>query len=247
MLKWNRIIGQINDWSRQFRHQSAIRAIRGCLLHFHKWQYVEVNHHHAAWSVLKYECLSHVFFSTWRSNLSQRFSVTNQALVNLTEWPDVNVPITSDDILSILNKQPQSWDGIPFGKLNRTEFLRQLNDFRYVHSLFFYFYFLFVLNRMGSLGHSYVRNVTCTTNTHLASCIHPSRVNIHNFIPLSNEIIAFCVQKFQERIGFTRTNAETNLRFSRFLRFSSACWQSFYALRLFLFEKISLHQTFPYS
>lgn len=71
-----------------------------------------------------------------RSNLSQRFSVTNQALVNLTEWPDVNVPITSDDILSILNKQPQSWDGIPFGKLNRTEFLRQLNDFRYVKCKF---------------------------------------------------------------------------------------------------------------
>lgn len=73
-----------------------------------------------------------------RSNLSQRFSVTNQALVNLTEWPDVNVPITSDDILSILNKQPQSWDGIPFGKLNRTEFLRQLNDFRYVKCKFYF-------------------------------------------------------------------------------------------------------------
>lgn len=56
----------------------------------------------------------------FRSNLSSRFAVTNEALNNLPEFPDLNVPILVDDILS---QQPML-------KLNRTEFLRQLEDFR---------------------------------------------------------------------------------------------------------------------
>lgn len=60
-----------------------------------------------------------------RSNLSSRFAVTNEALNNLPEFPDLNVPILVDDILS---KQPM--DGVQINKLNRTEFLRQLEDFR---------------------------------------------------------------------------------------------------------------------
>ncbi|XP_055303839.1 uncharacterized protein LOC129569215 isoform X2 [Sitodiplosis mosellana] len=63
--------------------------------------------------------------STLRSNLSSRFAVTNEALNNLPEFPDLNVPIFVDDIL---NKQPM--DGVQSNKLNRTEFLRQLEDFR---------------------------------------------------------------------------------------------------------------------
>lgn len=60
-----------------------------------------------------------------RSNLSSRFFVTNEALNNLPEFPDLNVPIFVDDML---NKQPM--DGVQSNKLNRTEFLRQLEDFR---------------------------------------------------------------------------------------------------------------------
>ncbi|XP_031627256.1 uncharacterized protein LOC116343374 [Contarinia nasturtii] len=56
--------------------------------------------------------------STLRSNLSSRFAVTNEALNNLPEFPDLVVPIFIDDVL---NKQQN---------LNRTEFLRQLEDFR---------------------------------------------------------------------------------------------------------------------
>lgn len=51
--------------------------------------------------------------------------MTNEALNNLPEFPDLNVPILVDDILS---KQPM--DGVQLNKLNRTEFIRQLEDFR---------------------------------------------------------------------------------------------------------------------
>lgn len=69
-----------------------------------------------------------LFLILHRSNLSSRFAVTNEALNNLPEFPDLNVPILVDDILS---KQPM--DGIvKSNKLNRTEFIRQLEDFRWV-------------------------------------------------------------------------------------------------------------------
>lgn len=62
------------------------------------------------------------FLNFSRSNLSSRFAVTNEALNNLPEFPDLNVPILVDDILS---KQV-----VQSNKLNRTEFIRQLEDFR---------------------------------------------------------------------------------------------------------------------
>lgn len=64
--------------------------------------------------------------TSFRSNLSSRFAVTNDALNNLLEFPDLNVPIFIDDML---NKQMMD-DGVQLNKLNRTEFIRQLEDFR---------------------------------------------------------------------------------------------------------------------
>lgn len=61
-----------------------------------------------------------------RSNLSSRFSVTDEAVDNLLEFPDLIVPILVDDILS---KQPMD-EGVQLNKLNKTEFKRQLADFR---------------------------------------------------------------------------------------------------------------------
>lgn len=55
--------------------------------------------------------------STLRSNLTQRFSVTDQAFNNMNTWADVSVPETPEE------------NGTPV-MLNRTEFLDRLQAFR---------------------------------------------------------------------------------------------------------------------
>ncbi|CAD7089726.1 unnamed protein product [Hermetia illucens] len=51
-----------------------------------------------------------------RSNLTQRFAITDQALNNMTTWSEVSVPSHDDEDIGVM--------------LNRTEFLSRLNDFR---------------------------------------------------------------------------------------------------------------------
>lgn len=51
--------------------------------------------------------------------------MTNEALNQLAEFPDLRVPVVTDDMM---NKRPL--DSVQTHKLNRTEFLRQLADFR---------------------------------------------------------------------------------------------------------------------
>lgn len=66
-----------------------------------------------------------------RSNLSQRFQITSDALHNLTEWPDISVPITNDDLLPLPNTPATTGsDGMQYAILNKTAFLSQLKDFR---------------------------------------------------------------------------------------------------------------------
>lgn len=53
----------------------------------------------------------------YRSNLTQRFIITDQALNNMTTWSEVSVPTSADD------DEPEEL-------LNRTEFQIRLNEFR---------------------------------------------------------------------------------------------------------------------
>lgn len=58
----------------------------------------------------------------FRSNLSIRFEVTDQALIMMSEWPDVTIltPLTDNEHDDEVRRE----------LLNRTEFQRQLDDFR---------------------------------------------------------------------------------------------------------------------
>lgn len=116
-------LGHSGNWTGQSGNANSARAIGGGLFHIHQWQYIEVFNFRPTISI-KHRLTSKLCLL--RSNLSSRFFVTNEALNILQEFPDLNVPIFVDDL------SKQSTDGVQLNKLNRTEFIRQLEDFRWV-------------------------------------------------------------------------------------------------------------------
>lgn len=129
--------GYTGYWIRQSGDSNSAGAFGSGLLYIYKWKHFKVIVEFIRFfflpllnkdrngSFISCFCII-IYMYLLRSNLSSRFSVTDEAVDNLLEFPDLIVPILVDDILS---KQPMD-EGVQLNKLNKTEFKRQLADFR---------------------------------------------------------------------------------------------------------------------
>lgn len=123
----------------------TIRTFRSCFFYIYKWKFVEV-------ISLSEDKIRIFLFNKLkiihRSNLSQRFSFTDNALNNMADWSEVLIPIIKDDDNAMKQHQVQQPYSLQLTRMNLTEFRLKLNEFRYVkkikafwflmNSIFFY-------------------------------------------------------------------------------------------------------------